>query len=197
MDISHIKDKNHLNDINSGTITVYYIQNFAKARDIFEKGEIIKHFMKTNIYGIKEVVKREFTFIQMIEVSTMEAGTSFGEYALLNKKKRSASVRTLEKTHFATLDSEAFNDVMLQIKKKESDMKVDFLNMYTFLANLTYTTKAKLAYRLKEKQFTLGQLVYSEESDSNYVYFIENGEFEIWKELYLIKNKNSSFLEFK
>ena len=62
---------------------------------------------------------------------------------------------------------------------------------------MTYTTKAKLAYRLKEKQFTLGQLVYSEESDSNYVYFIENGEFEIWKELYLIKNKNSSFLEFK
>lgn len=127
----------------------------------------------------------------------METGTSFGEYALLNKKKRSASVRTLEKTHFATLDSEAFNDVMMKIKKKESDMKVDFLNKYTFLSNLTYTTKAKLAYRLKEKQYTLGQLVYTEESDSNYVYFIESGEFEIYKDLYILKDKTSNFLEFK
>lgn len=84
--------------------------------------------MKTNSYGIKEIIKKTFSFTQMFEIARIGEGGSIGEYALLRNTKRSASVRTLEETHFATMDRMAFEEIMYPIKKKEADEIVKFMS---------------------------------------------------------------------
>ena len=156
-----------------------------------------KHFMRTNKYGIKEIIKKPFSYIYMKEVAIDTTGGSVGEYSLLHKKKRSASVRCLTDSHFATMDREGFEKVMLKIKMKESNEIVEFLDQFTFLKELTYNTKAKLAYRLKTKKCVLGQTIYHEESTADKIYLIKNGQFEMSKSIYKVKEKGSSYCEFR
>ena len=66
-------------------------------------------------------------------------------------KKRTATVKCLTDCHFATMNREGFEKVMLKIKMKESDEIVAFLDQFDFFKSLTYNTKAKLGYRLKTK----------------------------------------------
>lgn len=127
----------------------------------------------------------------------MGEGGSVGEYALLHGKKRSATVRTLTKTYFAIMERESFEEVMYNIKMKESDVIVQFLNQYDFIRDSTYNTKAQLGYRLKEKKFIFGQEVYAEGSNNNNVYFIESGQFVITKDLYIHKDKEDILLDFR
>ena len=57
---------------------------------------------------------------------------SFGELALLHNKKRAASIFALEDTHFATMNKESFERVMLEMKNRENQVKIDFLNKFNF-----------------------------------------------------------------
>lgn len=168
---------------------VYSIIEFDKAREFWETTDKVKHFMCTNAYGIKEIIKRKFTYTQMIEITRIEEGGSIGEYALVHKKKRSATVRTLTPTHFATMNREAFEDVMFSIKKKETDIMVQFLSQYDFLKGLTYDTKAKISYNFNRKSYHLGQDVYKEGSAASKIYLIESGQFVITKDLYISRDQ--------
>ena len=53
----------------------------------------------------------------MIEVDVYKPGQSFGELALINNSRRSATITALEDSHFATLDKENFNKIMAKIIK--------------------------------------------------------------------------------
>ncbi|CAI2367645.1 unnamed protein product [Moneuplotes crassus] len=173
------------------------IKNLEKAQRYLETSDRIVHFTRTNAYGIKECIKKQFTYTIMKEVSRMSDGGSVGEYALLHGKKRSATVRALKKTHFATMDKNDFEEVMYSIKKKEIDQVVSFLDGYEFIKNLTYTTKAKLGYRLKNKSYSLGQEVFYEGSNDSNVYFIESGQFVITKALYIRKDSGKTIIDFR
>lgn len=143
------------------------------------------------------MVEKEFTYTIMNQVSTMGDGGSVGEYALLHGKKRSATVRTIANTHFATMDKEDFEDVMFTIKKKEIDLLVQFLNNYDFLQGLTYSTKAKLGYRVKTKNYVLGEEVFLEDSSDSNIYFIESGQFVLTKELFITKENGQNIIDFR
>ena len=56
-----------------------------KAYEIIENESRSKHFMRTNNYGIKEIVTKTFSYTIMKEVATDETGGSVGEFALLHK----------------------------------------------------------------------------------------------------------------
>ena len=168
-----------------------------RPRIIWRQGNKIIHFTHTNAFGIKEVVKKEFIFTKREEISKIGEGGSVGEYALLHGKKRSATVRTTMKTHFAIMDRASFEEVMYNIKMKESDNNVEFLNKFDFLKELTYNTKAQLSYRLKETNYVLGQDVYVEGSKNSNVYFIESGQFVLTKDLYIHKDHENALVEFR
>lgn len=130
----------------------YYIADFGTAKQALESDKQIKNFYRTNNYGIKEVVKLTFSYTYMKEVSIIETGGAVGEYALMHKKKRSATVKCLTDCHFATMNRQGFEKAMLNIKLKESKDIVDFLDKFKFFKTLTFNTKVKLAYRLKSKK---------------------------------------------
>ena len=47
-----------------------------------------------------------------MEVSTLKAGDSFGELALITNATRAASIKTKTLWHFATLNKDAYNNFL-------------------------------------------------------------------------------------
>ncbi|CAI2380611.1 unnamed protein product [Moneuplotes crassus] len=92
----------------------------------------------------------------------------------------------------------SFEKVMMIIKRRENDIIVKFLERYRYIYPLTYQTKIKLGYFLKEIECVIGQEIYKEGDDSNYIYLIKSGEFEIQKNMYTCKDpeRTISFLKF-
>lgn len=83
-------------------------------------------------------------FDMMVQVDTFEPGRSFGELALLNNTKRSATVVALEDCDFGVVDKANFDKVMGNILKKKFSKKVDFLSQFPFLKNMSRIKKEKL-----------------------------------------------------
>lgn len=87
---------------------------------------------------------RDFKFNMMIQVDTFKPGKSFGELALLNNTKRSATIVALEDSHFGVVEKEHFDSVVGKILQKKFAKKVEFLSAFPFLKNVTRIKKEKL-----------------------------------------------------
>jgi cAMP-dependent protein kinase regulator len=120
---------------------------------------------------------------------TKDAGKSFGEIALIHNKQRAASIRTLDDCYFATMNKKSFEKVMLQMKMRENDKIVEFLDRFSIIKPLTYQTKTMLGYCGKEFKYGIGQSVLKEGDLCSSVYLIKDGEFEIRKDVYQYKDR--------
>ena len=58
-----------------------------KWKAILNKPESLPEFTITNKEGVKEIIEKEFSYSLMTEISTMGAGESFGELALMRNQK--------------------------------------------------------------------------------------------------------------
>ena len=74
--------------------------------------------------------------------------------------------------------------------------KLEFLAKFVFLDDLTKVKKEKLWFSMKRETLVHGQKVLTEGSNSEFVYFIESGEFEVNKDIYLVKERNESWFEY-
>lgn len=57
----------------------------------------------------------------------MRAGDSFGEYALITNKPRSATVKCTENTHFAVLEKQDYQKVYGRLQEDKMNFKIDVL----------------------------------------------------------------------
>ena len=128
---------------------------------------------------------KTFEFIYLGPVSELQNGTGFGELALLNDKPRSATIVTLEDTHFAVLEKDDFNKIMAKALRDKFAEQVAFLSYFPFLSQLTRITKEKLWFILNPCKYSLGQIVINEGEELRDIFLVENGEFEITKNMYI------------
>ena len=123
----------------------------------------------------------------LYHVDTYKPGRSFGELALLNNTKRSATIVALEDWDFGILDKENFDLVMGKILRKKFEKKVDFLTKFMFLTGMSRIRKEKLWFSMKRETFEIGQKVVIEGTEINDIFFVEKGEFEVTKYIFLHK----------
>lgn len=71
--------------------------------------------------------------------------------------------------------------------------QVSFLSGFSFLSGMTRIAKEKLCYHFEKHKYSLGQEVISEGDYIDYVYLIEQGEFEVSKTLYLHKKRDATY----
>lgn len=152
---------------------------FPAFKEKNEKGEVVE-------------AKKNFTFQVLQPVAECEGGYAFGELALLNDKPRSATVMTLEDTHFAILEKDDFKKIMAKSLRNKFAAQVSFLSKFPFLSGMTRITKEKLGYLMKKTKYTHGQVILSEGEDVKSLYLIESGEFEINKKVFLEKKRDST-----
>ncbi|CAI2383669.1 unnamed protein product [Moneuplotes crassus] len=159
----------------------------------FDKKALQKHngvfpsFKEKDDEGKWVEISKPFTFNFLNPITTASNGAAFGELALLNDKPRSATIITLEDTHFAILEKVDFKRVMEKSLKNKFAAKVNFLNNFPFIQNLTKIAKEKLSLLMKRVECKSGQRLTTEGEDLKYIYLIEEGEFEVQKTVYFNK----------
>jgi len=132
----------------------------------------------------------------MLEVNQLGQGAGIGEIALVDDKPRNATIICLEDTHFATLEKEDFIKVEGKNLRKKYAKDVEFLSKFTFLEDLTRKTKQKICYPMITQNFVLNQKLFSEGDPVKYIYFLEEGEFEVTKTHYIKNQKTDVRCEF-
>jgi len=110
--------------------------------------------------------------------TTLSGGDSFGEFALLTSKPRSATIQTIEPTHFAVLDKADYQKAMGDLHKQKVDAKVALLRQFPILDCLTRISLHKLYMCSSLTQFKKGMILHRENEKINEIYLIVEGEFE-------------------
>ncbi len=80
---------------------------------IFSEGEVGFHFFIVESGRVQIFTKN--TSGTRVNIATVEKGESFGEFALLDKKPRSASARALEDCKIAKISPEGYEELLAEL----------------------------------------------------------------------------------
>ncbi|OMJ88761.1 hypothetical protein SteCoe_9224 [Stentor coeruleus] len=117
----------------------------------------------------------------MVEVTSLNSGSSFGELALENNKPRAASIRCRTKSHFIYLEKSDYERLVSRMIIEKRASLVNFLQALPLFKGYTKGKLTKLTYIFREKTYNKGQYVYSEGEISEEIFIVKDGEFEIYK----------------
>lgn len=117
------------------------------------------------------------------EVSTLTIGDSFGELSLLTNKPRAATILAQTDLSLAKLTKQDFARILQKVEAEKLDNKINFLRSITVFQNWTRESLQKLTYFLKSAKFKQGALLYKEDTPSNEVFIVKEGEFKFYKQL--------------
>lgn len=127
--------------------------------------------------------------VKMVPIAQLGSGMAFGELALLKDQPRSASIKCVQKCHMAVLVKEDYMKIIGRAEEKILDKQIDFLKGITFFSKWSKRKLEKLNYYFSTKKYSRKQVVYHHGSESNFVYIVKSGEFELTKPLLIEKDK--------
>jgi hypothetical protein len=126
----------------------------------------------TEFEGIKE---------WFIEIKKLHNGDYFGELALLNNAPRAATITTTEPSSFAVIDRVTYKKVLMKIEEKNKEKITTFLTSLPLFKNFPRKNLNNLHLSFEQRNYIYSQVVYFENTKPEYVYFVEQGEFELVK----------------
>ena len=104
----------------------------------------------------------------------------FGESACKGKAMRNATIKTEEDCYFGYVDLNLYNINFFNEKKNIFDKKIDFLYNYFFFEKINKKKFEKKFFNwFISETYTNNDLIFEENTPSNYVYFIEEGTVEL------------------
>ena len=105
-------------------------------------------------------------------MAVLEAGSSFGELALLKNKLRAATVKCKEPCHFAVIERKDYKKVLLRIEQKRFDSLTNFLQSLPYFGHWVRHSISKLQFFFKKIEYSRGQSVFLEGDLDSYIYLI-------------------------
>ncbi|CAG9316510.1 unnamed protein product [Blepharisma stoltei] len=134
----------------------------------------------------------------LIEVATLEAGSAFGELALLKNQPRAASIICTEDCHFATLSKEPYLRILGKLTAQKLDELVSFLSKLPVFSSWTAKSLVNLSYYFTQVKFTRNQVIYSEGDPPACAYIIREGEVQLTRSYKIqIPSNNKSLCTLK
>ena len=122
-----------------------------------------------------------FFFEDEEEMGRFESGFSFGEIALLTKNRRNASIKSLINSICLCLDKEDYNEIVLEIEKQKFEIQLNHLKIdFPIFDFLVSKQLFFLVNNFGFQTFTRGEFVFKQNENSDYIYFIDEGDFEVF-----------------
>ncbi len=166
--------------------TTIFWQHFGD--DSYEDRE---HFPKHKFQiGNKHFKYEEGFFTE--RVIFLREGQSFGELALKDEQSstRKATVTCETDAFFATLDRESYHKCLAKIDQKRQNAQIEFLKKLGCFKNQSRTAILKFTFFLTKLKFRRGQTVYRTGDDSDRVFIVLRGEFELSSNLPKVLSSN-------
>ncbi|KAL4484751.1 hypothetical protein ABPG74_019928 [Tetrahymena malaccensis] len=120
----------------------------------------------------------------LVCVKELNAGTGFGELALMNNKPRLASIICHSNCHFATLDKKEFNEILKEKEEEKLIKEMGFFASLPFFKGWNFNLVKLLYLNSVRVNFVKGDRIYKEGSEPLAVYIIVSGEFVLEKSFY-------------
>ena len=163
---------------------------------LLEKLELIK--VPPNKILFKEGDKGDkFYLIKSgsVEISTSKTkgkkiyktGETFGELALLERKKRNETVKTLEQCYLYELDGKIFRKVVKNINQYELKDRLKFIELVPILNTMDSIQLNSLASSMYACTFEIQQNIFNEGDIDDCLYIIKEGEVQCEKDNKIIR----------
>lgn len=107
--------------------------------------------------------------------NTLKSGDSFGEMALLHDSPRSATIRTLVKSSFWTVDRQTFRTTLEELNAKNYEENRTFLNSVPAFEHLNDQQKDALVSSFIVQKFVNGTRIINEGDTGDLFYIIKEG----------------------
>lgn len=162
--------------------------NFKLTKDrslVFQLRELLgqnaKNYRRSTLRFDMDYMRKLGTISVMKEKEKLFPGNSYGEQYLLIEKPRDSTVETLEITICAVIDKETFIRIKTEEVERRTIERVGFLRKLPIFSHLPKKNIMKIIQYFSVQHFIKNQLVYRDKMPADYVYFIENGEFQLSK----------------
>lgn len=159
----------------------------------YQYGEVGEYLFKLGDIGTRFYIIMEGTVgvevpmanpkgeYHMVEVTSLNSGSSFGELALESSKPRAASIRCRTKSHFMYLEKSDYERLVSRMIIEKRAGLVNFLQALPLFKGYTKGKLTKLTYIFREKTYNKGQYVYSEGEEAEEMFIVKDGEFEMYR----------------
>ena len=113
----------------------------------------------------------------------------------MTAKPRAATIQCKTNSDFATLDKVDYQMIVGNAMKRQINEKVKFFKNFRIFQALSRTKMQRMLYFFHEKKFKRKQVLFTEGVDNtDGVYFVKNGEFEVSKKIGISKQDKKQTL---
>ena len=113
------------------------------------------------------------------ELIRLQAGDSFGEIALSQACKRTASVKCSRETHLATLFCDDYNEIIGKYHEYLYNKKIRWLQTFSCLKQCKKSTTIEIFKKMVKFDARVDNYIYKEGDKPKYIYFLEEGEIKV------------------
>ena len=159
--------------------------DISKYERIIKKNSFIglDYDILINLSSEHELMKQEYNFIIEEEelMGIFNSGFAFGEIALIKRTTRNATIKAKEKSFCVSLDKHDYNKIIGELEEKRLERVLFKFQINYSLFHLWGPNQLlHLLNCLSIKKLNKGDFLYKQNEDSNCIYIIEEGSFEIY-----------------
>ena len=158
--------------------TKYMFKNIKQIKSRIPK--ITEDDLKYYSFIEENETKRDVTIFEYESFLILNKNQYFGESATSEKVGRNATLRTIENCYLGYIDINLYNANFLQDKIEIFNKKVNFLHSDFFFEKISLLKfERKYFNYFISETYENNNYIYNENTDSNFVYFIEEGTVEL------------------
>ena len=169
-----------IRDLEKNILKFERIQNYNSSIDRV-KLLLINYNSSKLPYSIKKipVVVEEERFILKLG-----PGASFGEMALIKNETRNANIVANEECQLVSIDKFDYRKIIKDLEEQKINNKLKIFKLnYPFFQDWPGNRCFRLLSSLASDYYTRGDYIYKQNSLSNFIYFIKEGEFEVTSDI--------------
>lgn len=149
-------------------IKEFKLYSFNSKTVVFKEGSDGENFYVINTGSVEVLVDGN-------SKAVLSKGGYFGEMALLHNSKRTATIRTLEKSLFWVLTRDGFRAAVKSVSDAKMNENKQFLEKIPLFSRLTTSQKESLLTLLVTHEFNPGQRIVKEKDNGDLLYIIKKG----------------------
>ena len=141
--------------------------------------------------------KNDYEISYFVKVAVLGDGFEFGGDALVNGKPRNATVVAEKTTFLATLQKDQYDEILKKQEQRRIERFIHRLSYFQIANHFSRTYKGKLRKYFFNVEFKRGQILYQEEDKPEDIYFLLEGEIELYKTFNVLKTDEKDTVFYK